>query len=94
MIGAIAFKYRTGTPRMDLPKRFGSWKGRPQSAADVGHRRTVRGVRAHLSAPRSQSAPRQPLALVSTRPWAPHRCRPPYSSAASAVPAIGRRRPW
>lgn len=27
MIDAIAFKYRTGTPWMDLPERFGSWKG-------------------------------------------------------------------
>ncbi|MFE2165864.1 IS5 family transposase [Streptomyces sp. NPDC059447] len=27
VIDAIAFKYRTGTPRMDLPERFGSWKG-------------------------------------------------------------------
>ncbi|MFI8199437.1 IS5 family transposase [Streptomyces sp. NPDC085942] len=27
VIDAIAFKYRTGTPWMDLPKRFGSWKG-------------------------------------------------------------------
>lgn len=27
MIDAIAFKYRTGTPRMDLPEHFGSWKG-------------------------------------------------------------------
>ncbi|MFE6062527.1 transposase [Streptomyces sp. NPDC056431] len=26
-IEAIAFKYRTGTPWMDLPERFGSWKG-------------------------------------------------------------------
>lgn len=27
MIGAIAFKYRTGTPWMDLPEQFGSSKG-------------------------------------------------------------------
>lgn len=27
MIDAIAFKYRTGCPWMDLPGRFGSWKG-------------------------------------------------------------------
>ncbi|MFD7260080.1 transposase [Streptomyces sp. NPDC059874] len=27
VIDAIAFKYRTGTPWMDLPQRFGSWKG-------------------------------------------------------------------
>ncbi|CUM35779.1 Mobile element protein [Streptomyces venezuelae] len=27
VIDAIAFKYRTGTPWMDLPARFGSWKG-------------------------------------------------------------------
>ncbi|MEU6285804.1 transposase [Streptomyces sp. NPDC047028] len=27
MIDAIAFKYRTGTPWMDLPEHFGSWKG-------------------------------------------------------------------
>ncbi|GAA4329258.1 IS5 family transposase [Streptomyces venetus] len=27
LIDAIAFKYRTGTPWMDLPKHFGSWKG-------------------------------------------------------------------
>ncbi|WP_159073595.1 IS5 family transposase [Streptomyces sp. RTd22] len=27
MIDAIAFKCRTGTPWMDLPERFGSWKG-------------------------------------------------------------------
>ncbi|KWT63529.1 transposase [Streptomyces albus subsp. albus] len=27
MIDAIAFKYRTGTPWMDLPERFGSRKG-------------------------------------------------------------------
>lgn len=27
MIGAIAFKYRTGTPWRDLPEHFGSWKG-------------------------------------------------------------------
>ncbi|MFK0238696.1 transposase [Streptomyces vinaceus] len=27
MIDASAFKYRTGTPWMDLPERFGSWKG-------------------------------------------------------------------
>lgn len=27
MIDAIAFKYRTGTPWMDLPESFGSWKG-------------------------------------------------------------------
>ncbi|MGW9642378.1 IS5 family transposase [Streptomyces albidoflavus] len=27
VIDAIAFKYRTGTPWMDLPDRFGSWKG-------------------------------------------------------------------
>ncbi|MFH8626006.1 transposase [Streptomyces vietnamensis] len=26
-IDAIAFKYRTGMPWMDLPERFGSWKG-------------------------------------------------------------------
>ncbi|MFJ3635510.1 IS5 family transposase [Streptomyces sp. NPDC090112] len=29
VIDAIAFKYRTGTPWMDLPERFGSWKGAP-----------------------------------------------------------------
>lgn len=27
VIDAIAFKYRTGTPWMDLPERFGPWKG-------------------------------------------------------------------
>lgn len=27
MIDEIAFKYRTGTPWMDLPEHFGSWKG-------------------------------------------------------------------
>ncbi|MEV5486557.1 IS5 family transposase [Streptomyces bobili] len=27
VIDAIAFKYRTGTPWMNLPERFGSWKG-------------------------------------------------------------------
>ncbi|MFF9282908.1 transposase, partial [Streptomyces griseosporeus] len=27
VIDAIAFKYRTGTPWMDLPEHFGSWKG-------------------------------------------------------------------
>ncbi len=27
MIDAIAFKYRTGTPWMDLPENCGSWKG-------------------------------------------------------------------
>jgi transposase len=27
VIDAIAFKYRTGTPWMVLPERFGSWKG-------------------------------------------------------------------
>lgn len=27
MIDAIAFKYRTGIPGMDLPEHFGSWKG-------------------------------------------------------------------
>ncbi|MEU8525878.1 IS5 family transposase [Streptomyces sp. NPDC048629] len=27
VIDAIAFKYRTGTPWMDLPDHFGSWKG-------------------------------------------------------------------
>ncbi|MFE2148361.1 IS5 family transposase [Streptomyces sp. NPDC059456] len=27
VIDAIAFKYRTGTPWMDLPRHFGSWKG-------------------------------------------------------------------
>jgi transposase len=27
LIDAIAFKYRTGTPWMDLPEHFGSWKG-------------------------------------------------------------------
>lgn len=27
MLDAIAFKYRTGTPWVDLPKRFGSWMG-------------------------------------------------------------------
>ncbi|MFE2477733.1 transposase [Streptomyces sp. NPDC059389] len=27
VIDAIAFKYRTGTPWMDLPENFGSWKG-------------------------------------------------------------------
>ncbi|MFI6423152.1 IS5 family transposase [Streptomyces sp. NPDC050842] len=27
VIDAIAFTYRTGTPWMDLPEHFGSWKG-------------------------------------------------------------------
>jgi transposase len=27
VLDAIAFKYRTGTPWVDLPKHFGSWKG-------------------------------------------------------------------
>ncbi|MET8131673.1 IS5 family transposase [Streptomyces sp. NPDC005251] len=27
VIDAIAFQYRTGTPWMDLPEHFGSWKG-------------------------------------------------------------------
>ncbi|MFE5535501.1 transposase [Streptomyces sp. NPDC056492] len=27
VIDAIAFKYRTGTPWMDLPGHFGSWQG-------------------------------------------------------------------
>lgn len=27
VIDAIAFKYRTGIPWMDLPEHFGSWKG-------------------------------------------------------------------
>lgn len=27
VLEAIAFKYRTGTPWVDLPKHFGSWKG-------------------------------------------------------------------
>ncbi|WP_420895469.1 transposase [Streptomyces anulatus] len=26
-LDAIVFNYRTGTPWMDLPKHFGSWKG-------------------------------------------------------------------
>ncbi|MFJ4525650.1 hypothetical protein ACIP4Y_32710 [Streptomyces sp. NPDC088810] len=37
LIDARAFKYRTGTPWMDLPERGGSWKGvhnrlRPRAA--------------------------------------------------------------
>ncbi|MFJ9420261.1 transposase [Streptomyces sp. NPDC101227] len=27
VIDAIAFKYRTGTPWIDLPEHFGSWEG-------------------------------------------------------------------
>lgn len=27
MIDAIAWKYRTGSPWMDMPAEFGSWKG-------------------------------------------------------------------
>ncbi|GFE12850.1 hypothetical protein Sgleb_08970 [Streptomyces glebosus] len=30
VIDAIAFKYRTGTPWMDLPERSGSWALDPQ----------------------------------------------------------------
>ncbi|MFF3677415.1 transposase [Streptomyces sp. NPDC002120] len=39
VIDAIVFKYRTGTPWMDLPEHFGSWKGahnRLQKWAAVG----------------------------------------------------------
>ncbi|MGW6709178.1 IS5 family transposase [Streptomyces sp. NPDC054956] len=42
VIDAIAFKYRTGTPWMDLPEQFGSWKGCPQPAAEMGGRRHLR----------------------------------------------------
>ncbi|MFI8191887.1 transposase [Streptomyces sp. NPDC085946] len=27
VIDTIAFEYRTGTPSVDLPEHFGSWKG-------------------------------------------------------------------
>ncbi|WP_443057127.1 hypothetical protein [Streptomyces sp. MT206] len=46
MSDAIAFKYRTGTPWMDLPEHFRVAEGRPQPAADVGGGRHVgEGVR-------------------------------------------------
>ncbi|WP_412566144.1 transposase [Streptomyces nojiriensis] len=47
VIDAIAFKYRTGTPWMDLPEQFGSWKdvhslrctwGRPSTSDHRSHR--------------------------------------------------------
>ncbi|MGW5277536.1 transposase [Streptomyces sp. NPDC004044] len=41
VIDAIAFKYRTGTPWMDLPERFGSRKG-------VHNRLRTSGRRRHL----------------------------------------------
>ncbi|WP_284575865.1 hypothetical protein [Streptomyces sp. 2P-4] len=41
MIDAIAFAYRTGTPRMDLPEHFGSWKG----ARDRLRKRAADGTR-------------------------------------------------
>ncbi|MEU3429782.1 transposase [Streptomyces gardneri] len=57
MIDAIAFKYRTGTPWMDLPERFGSWKA-PTAGCGRG-RSTARGT-ASSPPPRPGRRRRQP----------------------------------
>ncbi|WP_420169614.1 transposase [Streptomyces violaceoruber] len=41
VIDAIAFKYRTGTPWMDLPEHFRLVERRAQPAAEVGCRRDL-----------------------------------------------------
>ncbi|MFD9411564.1 transposase [Streptomyces sp. NPDC059989] len=51
VIDAIAFKYRTGTPWMDLPEHFGSWKGAHNRlrkwAADGTWEKVFTALRAH-----------------------------------------------
>ncbi|MFF3285606.1 transposase [Streptomyces sp. NPDC003023] len=51
VIDAIAFKYRTGTPWIDLPEHFGSWKAnylgaRPPSSPSVPARTGSSRIRA------------------------------------------------
>ncbi|MEU9063633.1 IS5 family transposase [Streptomyces sp. NPDC048430] len=57
VIDAIAFKYRTGIPWMDLPEHFGSWKGvhnRPRKwAADGTWKRIFTTLLAQADAGRS-----------------------------------------
>ncbi|MFE2586415.1 transposase [Streptomyces sp. NPDC059378] len=54
VIDAIAFKYRTGTPWMDLPEHFGSWKGGHNRlrkwAADDTWERVFTALLAHAEA--------------------------------------------
>ncbi|WP_229876904.1 transposase [Streptomyces nojiriensis] len=62
VIDAIAFKYRTGTPWMDLPEHFGSWvlrgaraeRGTPRRLPESTRRSLARAVAAEGSAPPGQ----------------------------------------
>ncbi|MFE7095196.1 transposase [Streptomyces erythrochromogenes] len=57
VIDAIAFKYRTGTPWMDLTEHFGSWEG---AHSRLRHRRG-------RAAPRSGSCRILPVTACSIR---------------------------
>ncbi|WP_426368556.1 transposase [Streptomyces sp. E-08] len=84
VIDAIAFKNGTGTPWMDLPEHFGSWRG--------AHRRIPRRTDHEIHSPqtatdaRSYSSSR--LARQVTHP------RSPRSWAAYGSKKIGCRRRW
>ncbi|MFF1510798.1 IS5 family transposase [Streptomyces sp. NPDC058326] len=97
VIDAIAFKYRTGTPWMDLPTHFGSWKDRPQPAAEMGRRRHLgEGLHRPARPGRRRRRPRPGRrGRLHRRPGSPARRRGPSKGAPAGEPddhALGRSR--
>ncbi|MFH8573982.1 transposase [Streptomyces sp. NPDC017993] len=84
VIDAIAFKYRTGKPWMDLPEHFGSWKGahnrRQKWAADGTWEKVFTALLAQADAEGD-------LDRVVTVDPCPHRPRARHHGSAPALPA-------
>lgn len=96
VIGAIAFKYRTGMPWMGLPERFGSWRGVRNRlrkwAADGTWEKVVTSLLAQADAGGPGLGRRGPF---HGRACAPARRRGPSKGAPAGEPdhhALGRSR--
>ncbi|MFE9469244.1 IS5 family transposase [Streptomyces virginiae] len=95
VIDAIAFKYRTGTPWMDLPERFGSWKGAHSRLRMWAIDGTWERVFAALLAQADAEEDLDWVGRLHDRPCPPARRRGPSKGAPVGEPsdhALGRSR--
>ncbi|WP_443053270.1 transposase [Streptomyces sp. NBC_00273] len=94
VIDAIAFKYRTGTPWMDLPEHLGSWKGAHNRLRRSGTRqadvRSSAGGARHRPCRRRSRAPRS---CDLSCPGAPPRLAPPAAEPVTATAPPGKQDP-
>ncbi|MFI2318370.1 IS5 family transposase [Streptomyces sp. CB00072] len=96
VIDAIAFKYRTGTPWMDLPEHFGSWKGAHNRLRKWAVDHLGEGLHRPARPGRYRRRPRlDRLGRLQHRPGSPARRRGPSKGAPAGEPddhALGRSR--